>query len=68
MRRAKLIDDSKLMISKNDLDESFYFDYSRFEGGECPICLLLPSGEFVDYAQDFYDFLERRIKAYSEGD
>lgn len=64
-RKAGLLDDSKLAISETDLGEVFFFDYSQWLGGECPICLRLPSGEFVHYANDFYDFLCKRVAAHS---
>lgn len=64
-RKAGLLDDSKLVISETDLGEVFFFDYSRWYDGECPIFLRLPSSEFVYYADDFYDFLCKRIIAHS---
>ena len=60
-RKSDVLDDSKLVISETDLGEVFFFDYSQFQGGECPIYLRLPSGNFVHYADDFYEFLCKRI-------
>lgn len=64
-RKAGLLDDSKLVISETDLGEVFFFDYSEFQNGECPICLRLPSGEYVHYADSFYEFLCKRIAVHS---
>jgi antitoxin YobK len=63
-RKAGLLDDLKLAISETDLGEVFFFDYSKFEEGECPICLRLPSGDAVPYAENFYEFLCKRIAAH----
>lgn len=64
-RKAGLLDDSKLVISVTDFGEVFFFDYRRWSGGECPIYLRLPSGDFVHYADDFFEFLRKRIIAHS---
>jgi len=64
-RKAKLLDDDKLVVSETDLGEVFYFDYSNFHNGECPILLRMPSGESVRYADDFYEFLLKRIAVHS---
>jgi len=37
---------------------------AAFSDGECPVNLRLPSGEQVRYAEDFYDFLRKRIAAH----
>lgn len=63
-RKAGLLDDSKLVVSETDLGEVFFFDYSQFENGECPLYLRLPSGEITHYAADFYEFLCKRITAH----
>jgi hypothetical protein len=63
-RKAGLLDDSKLVISETDLGEVFFFDYGSFKNGECPIYLRLPSGEHVLYAENFYEFLGKRIEAH----
>lgn len=54
----------KLVISETDMGEVFFFDYSRFKDGECPVSLRLPSGESVSYASGFYEFLYKRILAH----
>ncbi|GAA5013142.1 hypothetical protein GCM10025794_01420 [Massilia kyonggiensis] len=63
-RKAGLLDDSKLVISETDLGEIFFFDYTNFKNGECPIYLRLPSGEHMLYAENFYEFLGKRIEAH----
>ena len=63
-RKAGLLDDSKLVISETYFGEVFFFDYKNFKNGECPIYLRLPSGEHVPYAENFYEFLGKRIEAH----
>ena len=63
-RKAGLLDDSKLVISETDLGEVFFIDYTNFKNGECPIYLRLPSGEHMLYAENFYEFLGKRIEAH----
>lgn len=63
--RAGLLGDSKVVISKTDLGEVFSFDCSRYACNEYPIRLRLPSGENMDYASDFHEFLTERIDAHS---
>nr|WP_307761807.1 SMI1/KNR4 family protein [Telluria cellulosilytica] len=63
-RKAGLLDDSKLVISETDLGEVFFFDYMNFKDGECSIYLRLPSGEHILYAENFYEFLGKRIVAH----
>lgn len=62
--KNNLVDNKKLVISETDMGEVFFFDYSKFVDGECPVSLRLPSGENVDYASDFYEFLYKRILAH----
>ncbi|WP_375702774.1 SMI1/KNR4 family protein, partial [Bartonella sp. CL43QHWL] len=52
----------QLVVCTNDLDESFYFDYSQFRDGECPLYVMLPSEDCEYYASNFYEFLCKRIK------
>jgi antitoxin YobK len=61
---AGLLEDWQLTISETDLGEVFFFDYSQFRDGECPIRLRIPSGDCVSYADDFYGFLYQRIAAH----
>ncbi len=62
--KDNLVDCKSLVISETDVGEVFFFDYSRFKDGECPVSLRLPSGERVNYASDFYEFLYKRILAH----
>ncbi|WP_019408311.1 SMI1/KNR4 family protein [Pseudomonas psychrophila] len=62
--KNNLVDGKKLVISETDMGEVFFFDYSKFKDGECPVSLRLPSGENVNYASDFYEFLYKRISAH----
>jgi hypothetical protein len=64
-RKAGMLDDSKLVVGETDFGEVFFFDYRYFKNGECPIYLRLPSGEHVLYAENFYEFLGKRIEAHS---
>lgn len=57
-----LYESNSIVISETDLGETFYFDYSQFDGSECPIYLRLPSNKRELYAHDFYEFLYKRIK------
>jgi hypothetical protein len=62
--KNKLVNEKLLVISETDMGEVFFFDYSNFEDGECPVNLRLPSGESVYYASNFYEFLFKRISAH----
>lgn len=64
-RKAGLLAESKLVVSATDFGEIFFFDYDAFRHGECPVDLRLPSGEQVRYAEDFHDFLRKRITAHT---
>lgn len=59
-----LMPDRSLVVSRTDLGEVFYFDYTRRDGEEAPIRLRIPSGESVHYASNFYEFLVKRISSY----
>lgn len=63
-RRAGLVDDGQLVVSESDFGEVFFFDYSSFNNEECLIKRRLPSGAEENYANDFYEFLYRRIMAH----
>lgn len=62
--KNNLVDGKKLVISETDMGAVFFFNYSKFKDCECPVNLRLPSGESVDYASDFYEFLYKRISAH----
>lgn len=55
----------QLVVSETDFGEIYYFDYSKYQDGECPIYLTIPSGESKPYASNFYEFLCKRINAHS---
>ncbi|RRU22267.1 SMI1/KNR4 family protein [Stenotrophomonas sp. 278] len=59
-----LMHPSQLVVSRTDLGEVFFFDYSDAAAGEVPIKLLLPSGQAMEYASDFYEFICKRIRSY----
>ena len=63
-RNAGVLGESKLVVSATDFGEIFFFDYDAFRNGECPVDLRLPSGEHIRYAEDFHDFLRKRIAAH----
>lgn len=62
--RSKLVDSLKLVVSETDLGEVFFFDYLNFKDGESPVMLRIPSGEYIYYSSDFYEFLYKRILAH----
>lgn len=62
--RNKTTEPTKVAVSVTDFGEFFYFDFSMPSNGECPIYLKLPSGKSVLYAQNFYEFLYKRIDAH----
>ncbi len=62
--KNNIVDGKNLVISETDVGEVFFFDYSRFNDSECPVGLRLPSGENINYASDFYEFLYKRISAH----
>ncbi|SPU27758.1 Uncharacterised protein [Candidatus Bartonella washoeensis] len=58
----------QLVVSRTDFGETFYFDYTQFRDGECPLCVELPSGTSEYYASNFYEFLCKRIKEHAGED
>ena len=62
-KKNSAVEPWQLSISATDYGELFFFDYSRFDGAEAPICMSM--GKHVtDYATDFFEFLVKRINAY----
>jgi len=57
--------DSRLVVSETDFAEVFFFDYERMTGDECPLLLQLSPTYVAHYADDFYEFLCKRIAAYT---
>ncbi|WP_019220830.1 SMI1/KNR4 family protein [Bartonella senegalensis] len=54
----------QLVVSRTDFGETFYFDYTQFRDGECPLYVMLPSEDCEYYASNFYEFLCKRIKEH----
>ncbi|WP_375636764.1 SMI1/KNR4 family protein [Bartonella sp. OC42QHQL] len=52
----------QLVVNRTDFGETFYFDYTQFRDGECPLYVMLPSEDCEYYASNFYEFLCKRIK------
>ncbi|WP_375675721.1 SMI1/KNR4 family protein [Bartonella sp. AP9QHHD] len=52
------------LVVSYDLDETFYFDYTQFRDGECPLYLKYTSEDSEYYASNFYEFLCKRIKVH----
>ncbi|CAK00861.1 SMI1/KNR4 family protein [Bartonella tribocorum] len=51
----------QLIVCEADFDETFYFDYTQFRDGECPLYVRLALGDCEYYASNFYEFLCKRI-------
>ncbi|ENN94821.1 SMI1/KNR4 family protein [Bartonella vinsonii] len=52
----------QLVVSRTDFGETFYFDYTQFRDGECPLYVMFADEECEYYASNFYEFLCKRIK------
>ncbi|EJF78631.1 Uncharacterised protein [Candidatus Bartonella washoeensis] len=61
-RKRGFMTPEQLFVSSTDFGETFYFDYTQFRDGECPIYVMLPSEDCEYYASNFYEFLCKRIK------
>ncbi|MCZ2159252.1 SMI1/KNR4 family protein [Bartonella sp. 220] len=55
----------QLVVSRTDFGETFYFDYTQFRDGECPLYLKFPPKDPQYYASNFYEFLCKRIKDHA---
>ncbi|WP_455474842.1 SMI1/KNR4 family protein [Bartonella sp. B30(2025)] len=64
--RLGLAKPQQLVVSRTDLGETIYFDYSQFKGDECPLYFESGFGDCYYYASNFYEFLCKRIKAHTE--
>ncbi|WP_375675539.1 SMI1/KNR4 family protein, partial [Bartonella sp. AP9QHHD] len=53
------------LVVSYDLDETFYFDYTQFRDGECPLYVMFADEESEYYASNFYEFLCKRIKVHA---
>ncbi|UTO29152.1 SMI1/KNR4 family protein [Bartonella harrusi] len=58
----------QLVVSRTDFGETFYFDYTQFRDGECPLYLKFPPRDPLYYASNFYEFLCKRIKEHAGED
>ncbi len=56
------------LVVSYDLDETFYFDYTQFRDGECPLYVMLALGDCEYYASNFYEFLCKKIKDHAGED
>ncbi|WP_375659565.1 SMI1/KNR4 family protein [Bartonella sp. MR30HLJHH] len=57
----------QLVVSRTDFGETFYFDYTQFRDGECPLYLKFPPSDPQYYASNFYEFLCKRIMEHAGG-
>ncbi|WP_375701314.1 SMI1/KNR4 family protein [Bartonella sp. AA81SXKL] len=67
-RKHGLAKSQQLVVSRTDFGETFYFDYTQFQDGECPLYVKIPSGASHYYASNFYEFLCKRIKEHAGED
>lgn len=62
--KNNIMKNTQLVVSQIDFGDVYYFDYTKFDNGECPIYIMFPSAECKFYAINFYEFLYKRIKDY----
>lgn len=62
--RNGVMKDSQLVVSETDFGEVYFFDTTKFNDGEYPIYLQFPPGKNELYANNFYEFLYKRINAH----
>lgn len=55
---------TQLVVSETDFGEVYFFDATQDIDGEYPIYLWSSSGEHKLYANNFYEFLYKRVKAH----
>jgi antitoxin YobK len=60
--KNKLRTDKQLFMFDSDIDGEFFFDYTKYENNECPIYIYWSEDESMFYAQNFLEFLYKRIK------
>ncbi|WP_375624081.1 SMI1/KNR4 family protein [Bartonella sp. TT119HLJHH] len=63
-RKRGFVTAEQLIVCEADFDETFYFDYTQFRDGECPIYVMFPLDNCEYYASNFYEFLCKRIKVH----
>ncbi|WP_375664538.1 SMI1/KNR4 family protein [Bartonella sp. OC66QHHN] len=61
-RKNGFVTPEQLAVSRTDFGETFYFDYTQFRDGECPLYVMFPLDNCEYYASNFYEFLCKRIK------
>ncbi|UTO28993.1 SMI1/KNR4 family protein [Bartonella harrusi] len=61
-RKRGFVTPKQLVVSRTDFGETFYFDYTQFQDGECPLYVMFADEECEYYASNFYEFLCKRIK------
>ncbi|WP_375640159.1 SMI1/KNR4 family protein [Bartonella sp. MM55XZML] len=64
-RKRGFVTAEQLIVCEADFDETFYFDYTQFRDGECPIYVMFPLDNCEYYASNFYEFLCKRIKVHA---
>ncbi|WP_375686219.1 SMI1/KNR4 family protein [Bartonella sp. AP65SXKL] len=64
-RKRGFATSEQLVVCYADFGETFYFDYTQFRDGECPLYVMLPSEDCEYYASNFYEFLCKRIKVHA---
>ncbi|EJF74828.1 hypothetical protein MCO_01825, partial [Bartonella sp. DB5-6] len=64
-RKRGFVTPEQLLVCDADFGETFYFDYTQFRDGECPLYIRLPSEDCEYYASNFYEFLCKRIKVHA---
>ncbi|WP_375641565.1 MULTISPECIES: SMI1/KNR4 family protein [unclassified Bartonella] len=57
----------QLVVSRTDFGETFFFDYSQFQNGECALYFDFPPKDPQYYASNFYEFLCKRIMDHAGG-
>ncbi|MCZ2159175.1 SMI1/KNR4 family protein [Bartonella sp. 220] len=67
-RKKGLAKPQQLVVSRTDFGETFYFDYTQFRDGECPLYLKFPPSDSQYYASNFYEFLCKRIMEHAGGE
>ncbi|WP_375653337.1 SMI1/KNR4 family protein [Bartonella sp. MR110HLJHH] len=65
--KSGLAKPQQLVVSRTDFGETFYFDYTQFQDGECPLYLRFPPSDPQYYASNFYEFLCKRIMEHAGG-
>ncbi|WP_375693920.1 SMI1/KNR4 family protein [Bartonella sp. AD24XZML] len=64
-RKRGFVTPEQLIVCEADFDETFYFDYTQFRDGECPLYVMFPLDNCEYYASNFYEFLCKRIKVHA---